>query len=214
VPPTKKALRAPMLPKELEPSTLESLDGAELENVRLDDPSLSDQTGEHVRFDAVKVTGGALRGTRLVHLSWLDVLCERCDLSMIEWTQPKLVRVELRGCRMTGAKFREAELDEVRFVDCHFDYASFSRARFRQVSFEACRLHEADFSAADATGTTFSRCELHGSDFTGAKLAGADVSTSSLGEIRVGAGDVRGLAVNREQAAVLAQLFGLVLRDG
>ncbi len=202
-----------MLPKELEPRTLATLDGAELENVRLDDCKLGDQTGEHVRFDAVKVAGGTLGATKLAHLSWLDVLCERCDLSMIEWTQPTLVRVELRACRVTGAKFREARLDEVRFVDCLFDYASLSGARFRQVSFEACRLKEVDFSGADVAGTSFSRCELHGSDFTGAKLQGADVSTSSLGEIRAGPGDVRGLVVNREQAAVLAQLFGLVLRD-
>jgi hypothetical protein len=39
------------------------------------------------------------------------------------------------------------------------------------------------------------------------------VSTSSLSEVRVGAGDVRGLVVNREQATVLSQLFGLVLCD-
>ena len=57
------------------------------------------------------------------------------------------------------------------------------------------------------------KCDLSGGDFTGAKLHGADVSSSSLGEVRVGAGDVRGLVVNREQAAALSRLFGLVVRE-
>jgi uncharacterized protein YjbI with pentapeptide repeats len=209
----KKALRAPILPKELEPRTLTSLDAAELEQCRLDACTLSNQSGERIRFDGVRILGGTLSATKLTYLTWLDVLCERCDLSMIEWRGPKLTRVETRGCRITGARFHDGEFDNVRFVECQLDYTSFSKARFHNVAFEACRLKEADFSAAHLAGASFIRCDLKGVDFTGAKLHGADVSTSSLSEVRVGAGDVRGLVVNREQAAVLSQLFGLVLCD-
>ena len=38
----------------------------------------------------------------------LDVVLERSDLSLAEWPAADLARVELRGCRMTGAKFLEA----------------------------------------------------------------------------------------------------------
>ena len=212
--PPKKAIRAPILPAALEPRTLTSIDAAELEQCRLDVCTLSSQSGERVRFDGVKVLGGTLGATKLTHLTWTDVLCERCDLSMIEWRGAKLSRVEFRECRITGAKLQEGELDDVRFVECQVDYASFAEARFRRVAFEGCRLKEADFSETDLAGTSFLRCDLSGVDFTRAKLHGVDVSTSSLGEVRVGAGDVRGLVVNREQATVLSQLFGLVLCDG
>lgn len=37
---------------------------------------------------------------------------------------------------------------------------------------------------------------------------------SSLSQVRLGAGDVRGLVVSREQAVVIARLFGIVLQDG
>jgi uncharacterized protein YjbI with pentapeptide repeats len=211
--PAKKPLRAPILPMDLEARSLTSIDAAELEQCRLDGSTLSNQAGEHVRFDAVKILGGSLSATKLTHVAWLDVLCERCDLSMIEWRGPKLTRVEVRDSRITGARFNEGEFDNVRFVECQLDYASFAGARFRQVAFEACRLKEADFTGADLPGTSFMRCDLKGVDFTGAKLHGADVSTSTLSEVRVNAGDVRGLVVNREQAAVLSQLFGLVLCD-
>jgi uncharacterized protein YjbI with pentapeptide repeats len=211
--PAKKAVRAPILPNELEPRELMNIDGAEIEQCRLEGRTFANQAGERVRFDAVKILGGTLAATKLTHLTWLDVLCERCDLSMIEWPGAKLTRAVIRECRITGAKLHEGELDNVRFVDCQLDYASFSEARFRHASFEGCQLKEADFSRADLAGTSFVRCDLKGADFSGGKLHGADVSASSLSEIRVGAGDVRGLVVNREQATVLSQLFGLVLRD-
>ncbi len=212
--PTKKSIRPPVLPKQLTVARPSSLDGVELEQCRLDTCALSRQAGERVRFDGVHVVGGALSETKLAQLTWLDVVCERCDLSMIDWPRAKLTRVELRGCRVTGARLALAELDDVRLVDCHLDYASFSEARLRQVSFEKCRLKEADFTGADLAGTAFTECAMEGVDLTRAKLHGADVSTSTLGQVRVGAGDVRGLIVNREQAAALSQLFGLVLRDG
>jgi hypothetical protein len=54
---------------------------------------------------------------------------------------------------------------------------------------------------------------MQSADLSGAKLSNVDVSASVLGAVRVRAGDVRGLIVNREQAATFAQLFGLVVRD-
>ena len=186
-PPPKKALRAPILPAALEPQELTRIDGAELESCRLDACALANQSGDRARFDGVRIVGGTLSATKLTHLTWVDVLCEKCDLSMIEWHEAKLTRVEFRECRVTGAKLATGELDHVRFVECQLDYASFSEARLRESSFEGCQLREADFTRADLTGTSLLRCDLKGADFGGAKLSRVDVSTSSLNEIRIGA---------------------------
>lgn len=215
MPPPAKALRAPVLPKHLEPRVIAKLAAGDLiEQCRIDGCALAEIVAERVRFDGVRLVGGTLGASKLAHLAWLDVACERCDLSMIVWPGAKLTRIEVRGSRMTGAKLVEGQLESVRFVDCHLDYATFTDTRFRQVSFESCRLEEADFRGADLTGTSFVNCELRGADFGRAKLQGADVSTSRCSDIRIAPGDVRGLVVNREQAAVLATLFGLVVRDG
>jgi uncharacterized protein YjbI with pentapeptide repeats len=214
MPPPAKALRAPVLPNHLEPRSIAGLTAGEaIEQCRIDGCALAEVAAERVRFDGVRLVGGTLGASKLTHLRWLDVACERCDLSMIVWQSARLTRVEVRGSRITGAKLVEGELESVRFIDCHLDYATFSGTRFRQVSFESCRLEEADFRGADLTGTSFVNCELRGADFGRAKLQGADVSTSRLNDIHVAAGDVRGLVVNREQAASLAKLFGLVVRD-
>ena len=210
-----KPLRAPVLPVHLDPRAFTTIaDGDSIEQCRVDGCALAQVAAAQVRFDTVRLVGGTLGASELRHLRWLDVACERCDLSMIVWPGAKLTRVEVRGSRMTGAKLEEGELESVRFVDCHLDYASFAETRFRQVTFESCRLEEADFRGADLTGTSFVSCELRGADLGRAKLQGADVSSSRCPDLRVSAGDVRGLVVNREQAAALATLFGLVVRDG
>ncbi len=215
MPPTVKALRAPVLPRDLEPRSLPKLASLDVvEQCRIEGCALAEAKAERARFDTVRLVGGTLGASKLTQLTWIDVLCERGDLSMVAWQGAKLTRVEVRGSRMTGAKLVEGELDSVRFIDCHLDYATFTSTRFRQVSFESCRLEEADFRGADLTGTSFVDCELRGADLGRAKLQGADVSSSRIGDIHVGPGDVRGLVVNREQAAALAKLFGLVVRDG
>jgi uncharacterized protein YjbI with pentapeptide repeats len=206
-------IRPPILSNELDTAIIERLDGLELDQCRVERCALAKETGERVHFDGVQVVAAVLTESKLHFVSWIDVLCERCDLSIIDWPKAKLTRVELRGCRVTGAKVLEGEFDNVRFVDCHLEYASFPAARFRQVSFEQCRLKEADFSGADLAGTMFTECDLDGVDFCRAKLQGADISASTFREIEVGAGDVRGLVVSREQATGLSRLLGLVIRD-
>lgn len=206
-------VKPPILAKDLEAQALETLDDAELERARLDSCALAKERSERVRFEGVHVVGGTMSESRVDALGWMDVRCERCDLSLAEWPSAKLTRVELVDCRATGLKLVDAELEDVRFVGCQLDYAVFSGARFRRVTFEKCRFRDADFGGADLMGTTFAECELASVELSGAKLDGADIRTSTVKDVRLNARDVKGLVVTREQAAVLAQLFGLVVRD-
>ena len=184
-----------------------------IERCRIEGCDLAKQVAERVAFDAVQLEGGTMAESRLPRLRWTDVACRRTDLSTGVWEGAKLLRVELRDCRVTGALFADAELDGVRFVGCHLGYASFSGVRCRQVSFESCRLDESVFARAHLVGTSFLDCELDGIDLEGASLKDVDVSTSRLSDIKVGVKDLRGLVVSRAQASVLAALLGLVVRD-
>jgi uncharacterized protein YjbI with pentapeptide repeats len=176
---------------------------------RSDACALAGARAGSVTFDGVQIVGGTLEGSVLSDLTWLDVVCERCDLSMIDWRGASLTRVVVRGCRVTGGKLPEGALESVRFVDCHMDYASFASARFRQVSFESCQLREADFHGADLAGTTFVDCELRGADFGRAKLDGTDLSASNAAGITLSPADVAGLVVSQAQAVELVKLFGV-----
>jgi uncharacterized protein YjbI with pentapeptide repeats len=212
VPP--EVVNPPTLPAQLEPRTLTSLEAqAVIEECRLEACTLSRTKATPVRFYGVHLVGVALDESELPNLTWQDVICERCNLSMVNWRGARLTRAVVRGCRVTGGKLSEGELDDVRFIDCQLDYASFADTRFRQVVFESCQLRDANFRGADLAGTRFVECDVQRADFAGAKLRGADVSSSNANGITVGAGEVRGLVVSRQQAADLATLFGLVVRD-
>jgi uncharacterized protein YjbI with pentapeptide repeats len=136
-----EAIRSPKLPAQLELRTLTSLEAhAVIEECRLDASALTRSKASSVRFDSVHLVGVALDESTLSNLVWQDVVCERCNLSMVNWRGAKLTRAVMRGSRLTGAKLVEGELDNVRFVDCQLEYASFADTRFRNVIFESCQL--------------------------------------------------------------------------
>ncbi len=193
-----RSMKPPVLAKELAEVQLEALDDAEVEGARVERCELGKARAARARFDGVHVSGGTLSESRVDAMTWMDVVCERCDLSLAEWPEAKLTRVVLRDCRATGMRLVDAEIEDARFVGCQLDYAVFSGARFRRVAFEKCKLTGADFGGADLMGAVFDDCELVSVEFGGAKLEGADVD---------------GLVVTSAQAAVLAKLFGLDVRD-
>jgi uncharacterized protein YjbI with pentapeptide repeats len=197
----------------LELQPLATLDGADLERVRLEGCALGAQRGRRMRLEAARVTRCGFAGSKVTELAWMDVACERSDLSLVEWPRARLTRVVVSDCRATGARWVEGELEDVRFVACQLECAVFTGARLRRVTFEKCRLRDADFGGADLAGTVFDACELHGVDLTGAKLAGADVHTSELVEARLEPRDMKGLVVSREQAVALATLMGAVVKE-
>jgi uncharacterized protein YjbI with pentapeptide repeats len=206
-------VKPPVLAKTLPDAQLDALDGAELEGLRIESCELAKARASQVRFEGVALVGGTMSESHVDALSWMDVRCERLDVSLAEWPRANLTRIELLACRATGLKLVDARIEDARFVDCHLDYAIFSGARLRRVVFERCRFRDADFGGADLTGTVFSGCELASVEFAGAKLDGADIRTSTVHDVRVTARDVRGLVVTRDQAATLAQLLGLVVHD-
>jgi uncharacterized protein YjbI with pentapeptide repeats len=79
-------IRPPKLPTQLEPRTLTRLEAhAVIEECRLDASALTRSKASSVRFDGVHLVGVALEESELADLNWQDVLCERCNLAMINW---------------------------------------------------------------------------------------------------------------------------------
>jgi uncharacterized protein YjbI with pentapeptide repeats len=205
--------RTPLLNKNLAPTALADLNDVDLDCAQISGGTLAKQSGERMRLDAVRLLDADLSETKVRALSWLDVECVRCQLSLSEWPQSAFTRVAVLDSRATGLRLEQAELQDVRFVGCQLDYAAFPGSKFARVTFEKCRLHHADFGDANLEGTVFAECDLQGAAFVGAKLANVDISTCSGTDLRIEARDVRGLIVNSQQAAALARLFGIVVRE-
>jgi uncharacterized protein YjbI with pentapeptide repeats len=89
-------------------------------------------------------------------------------------------RVELRGCRFTGAELAEATLSDVTFTDCRLDLVGLRIAKLDRVVFRDCRMAECDFHDAALTDVLFETCELREATFTGVKVKRVELRACDL----------------------------------
>jgi uncharacterized protein YjbI with pentapeptide repeats len=175
----------PRLPDALaeQPLTEHDLEaGARIAERRLDDPQLAGAELHGIDFVGVEVLGGDLSGVRLENGGLQDAVVERTNLANLRAVSSTLLRVRLRGCRMTGLQWAEGLWRDVEITDCRADLVALRRTQLERVTFRDCVLSEADLlearlrevtlerctlTAADLRGTRFERCELRGCDLDG-----------------------------------------------
>lgn len=175
----------PRLPDALDARPLaadELEDGARVHERRLEDVRLADAELHGVDFVAVHLIGGDLAAARLDNGGLQDALLERTNLANLRATSSTLMRVRLRGCRMTGLQWAEGLWRDVEVTDCRADLVALRRTQLERVTFRDCVLSEADLlearlrevtlercslTGADVRGTRFERCQLRGCDLDG-----------------------------------------------
>ncbi len=208
-----KPPRTPQPPIELFRLDQHLEDELELHDVRIVGASFQEQLAAHVTFERCQVSTSAFTGTRLRTPRIVEVGWEDCDFASAQWEQASIRRVEFIRCRFTGFTLPDAYLSEVRIVNCAAKLAHFRFAQFKNVVFEECDLEEADFQGADLSGVQFIGCNLSRAQLSHTKLKGTDFRSSNIEGIGVGAESLQEAIVDRVQAAFLAHLLGLDIRD-
>jgi len=149
---------------------------------------------------------GDLMGVVVVDRNWANERAPRLSA----------LRVELRGCRLTGVELAEATLRDVTFRDCRVDLAGLRNARLERVVFSDCRMSECELHGATLTDVLFERCELREASLSNARLQrvemrGCDLTGLAGGEalrgVRMPFADV--LA----NASVFASVVGVQIAD-
>jgi uncharacterized protein YjbI with pentapeptide repeats len=141
-----------------------------------------------------------------------DVVFEACDFSNCDFSKAGFQRVAFIGCKLMGADFVEASLRYARFTDCIGAYANFADGKLQDTVFEKCRLDRAAFSRVKLDAA-FDHCDLTQVLFQQAALKDIDLRTCKLNGMQVTLPDLKGAIVTTMQAADLAVLLGLVVRD-
>jgi uncharacterized protein YjbI with pentapeptide repeats len=121
-----------------------------------------------------------------------------------------LRRVELRGCRLTGAELAEAKLSDVTFVDCRLDLVGLRLAQLERVVFRDCRMTECDLYGASLTDVLVDRCELREATFSGARLERVELRECNLAAVR-GAEALKGARMPWNDVLANAPLFATTL---
>ncbi len=212
---TLKQPLAPRLPKltSLPGDEVALHDYDEFAGLLLDRPDFTDQQAAHITCTGVHCKHGGWSNSRLYGARCQDTRFEGCDLANATWEQLIAHRVEFVACQLLGWNAPEAHLQNVRFQTCNAQFAGLRFASFKQVRFEQCDLRHADFQRADLSGVVFHKCDLSHAQLSGAILKGTDFRSSTIDELKVGIQELPGAIVDHMQAAYIAGLLGIVIKD-
>ena len=141
-----------------------------------------------------------------------DVVFENCDFSNCDFTKAAFQRVAFINCKLMGADFVEGSLRSVRFQDCDVRYTNFADGKAQDVLYENTRLDNASFLRFRLSAN-FSQCSLAQAAFELTPMKNLDLRTCRIGGLHVTLQDLKGAIVTPVQAADLAVLLGLVIKD-
>lgn len=160
-----------------------------------------------------RLSGCELVGCRLQKAEFADVVFESCDFSNCDFSDAYFSRCEFRACKGVGVGMREAVLRDVQFWGGNFRYSDWNGAALRAVRFRDAALCEASFSECKAGPLGFSDCDLTRAAFFKTPLKGVDLRTNRIDGIVVSGPELKGAVVDVFQAAALARLLGVVIKD-
>lgn len=210
-------LKPPVLPKKFQAATLTqeilSADDEEYHHLRFDGGSFDRESVDYLRFQQVEFQAVRLENSRLLAPRLTDVRLQMCSLTNTTCEQIISRRVEFINCQLLGWNSSKGHFQDVLFRGCDIQLSLFRFCTFKSVRFEECDLKDASFQGANLAHVIFKQCNLSNVELSQSQLVGADFRTSNIEGLRVGAQEVRGAIVDHFQAAYLASLLGLIVKN-
>lgn len=208
-----KSPEAPKLPAKLDRVAARSARlGAEgrYAGVHIVGADLGGADAPHVDVAQVRLESVTLSFAQMTHATVRDCVIDRGDLANLATRAATLIRVEIRGARLTGVQIVDSVLGDVVFDEAKIDLGSFRFSRFRRVLFRGCNLQRADFTGADIRGVRFTDCDLAGAQFSQVKAAGASFANCLLDGVG-GVASLAGASVRASDLLALSQVFATAL---
>ena len=144
---------------------------------------------------------------------FVDVIFDHCDFSNLHMEESSFRRCEFRSCRMVGAKLVQCSLRDVLLDHCLASYINLSASSWQTGEWRQCVMKEGYFTEMVQKNLSVHDCDFTGAEWHHTALTGMDFSDSVLNDCAFTAEDLRGLTVNSQQAARLAALLGLRIKD-
>lgn len=142
-----------------------------------------------------------------------DIIFESCDFSNGNFEGAYFKRCLFVSCKGIGTYLQKTIFKQVLFKNSNFRYAYFDEANFKEVWFEDVDLSEASLSKCKLEKVNFTQTKLIKNNFFKTPLKGIDFSNNEFVAPTVSEPPVelRGVIVDRFQAAELAKLMGICI---
>lgn len=182
-----------------------SFSGLELRDVSTGGAAFENVAFHGCAFERVDFSRGTLT----------DVLFSGCRFVGCSFARSWLNRVDFRSCSAPGLSFSKSRLTGVLAEDGQFGYADLAEATANRLRVVSTGLAEANVFSARLSHVELDRCDLSRATVARTSLSGIDLSTCDISGIRVSSDvrELRGALVSASQAAGLARLLGIVVKE-
>lgn len=150
---------------------------------------------------------------RADHAAFTDVVFRDCDLSGLDCTGASFVRCAMIDCKGVGLRAIESYWHHVLIQGGAYSYANFSTSTLRSCELRAAWMPNVSFTDCTLSGFLPTNAVLTGVDFFGTPLAGVDFRNAQIDGLTCAGRELNGVIVNALEAAGLAKIFGLDVRD-
>ncbi len=166
-----------------------------------------------VCFSKAVLTGCRFLECHMERAEFVDVRFDRCDFSSSFLQGSYFSRCHFVGCKGIGTQMQDAVFRNVRMEDCNFELAAFDDALFYQSQFSNSRFAQAWFLQCSIKGLLLEKCDFTKASFFHTALKGVDFTQCELQGISVAIEDLKGIIVNQYQAAQLAKLLDVCIKE-
>lgn len=215
------AQKAPLLPPDLllcedaaALAHLQEQEGFDLSGIHLRGLSLTADVLHGMGLDGALLERCTLAGP-WEKASFFNTVFQDCELSAGNFSGGWFTQCAFERCKGVGANFAESRLRHVLLKDCHFRYANFTSSQLDACTAEDTDLSEAFFAECKLADCLLHRAKLTRAEFFHTPLHGLDFRDSNIEGLCVSAEgrELAGAVVSYDQAASLARLLGLEIRE-
>lgn len=210
-------IATPRIPKRLKEAgsweEVADVSSEELEGYSFRSCSFSSVSEAHYSVQACRFMNCSFPESSFKKSQFCDVVFVNCDLSNVNWAECSFCRVEFIECKLMGANLQGGTFTHVSFVGNQGRYLVASMSKWNTVQFLSNQFQGAAFDNCTLNKVIFESCNLTETEFHQTSLRGIDLRSSEIIGIRLTGPELRQTIVTSMQAAWLARLLGVVVKD-
>lgn len=178
-----------------------------VDNIAIKERELEDITFDSCEFIKVDFTKFVFK-----NIYFLDSIFINCDFSNIEIDQTSIKRCVFKDCKMIGTNITNNNISDVIFENISGKLINFCANKFQHTMFKNCDFFEGRIMSCTSKFLSIDNCSFDKAELVDNVLKDCDFSNSTIEQITVDLGSIKGIIVNSEQAIHLSRLLDIIVK--
>lgn len=179
------------------------------------DCTVTDREIDRISFEKILFDHCNFENVNFDGCSYDNVIFKNCSFVKCSFSGGIFSRCEFMGSKCIGGDFTSASFIDLTIKNSSFRYANFTSSRFDRVCIQSCDMRGAFLARCSLKNTLFSETDFTEGEFFQTSLSGMDLTSCKIFGVRFsdGAPEIKGATVDMYQAAELARLLGVKIKE-